>query len=220
MRLHPSDYADYVEHPRFGRSPRFSGFDPNPNAEDVHLHWINGPHSPQFDDAHLDEMERILGWRPTIHDCGTLMIPGTAVKADLSRQSRATVPVTHYYDLDKHCLDCGRRFIFFAEEQKHWYEELQLPLEADCLRCVQCRKRLQSIARQRKRYEELCHVPNRTSDENLEMAACCLTLIEEAVFTPRKMEQVRMLLNRIPDSEHPMQEFQNLTTRLQKLKDR
>ena len=214
MRRHPSDYADDVEHPRFGRGPRFTGLDPNPHSEDVHLHWINGPRSPQFDAAHLDEMERILGWRPTIHDCGTCLVPRTAVKADLSRQSRATVPVTHYYDLDKRCLDCGRRFIFFAEEQKHWYEELKIPLEANCLRCVQCRKRRQSIAQKRKQYEELCHVPDRSSVQNLEMASCCLALIEEGVFTTRQVEHVRMLVNRIPQAEHSSQEIMALVERL------
>ena len=52
----------------------------------------------------------------------------------MSRQSPAMVPVTHYYDVTRTCRDCDRPFIFFAQEQKHWYEQLGLPLEADCAR--------------------------------------------------------------------------------------
>ena len=99
--------------------------------------------------------------------------------------------------MKRQCLDCGRLFIFFAEEQKHWYEELGFGLDSDCVRCVVCRKRQQGLARERERYEELFHVSDRTTDENLEMAACCLSLIEATVFHRRQTERVRMLLNRI-----------------------
>jgi hypothetical protein len=36
------DFADHVEHPRYGRLPRFTGLDPNPDAPEVHLHWNTG----------------------------------------------------------------------------------------------------------------------------------------------------------------------------------
>jgi hypothetical protein len=107
------EYDNYVEHPRFGRYPRITGLNP--------------------------ESDFTTG-KPFLHWNATERIPNTAVEADLSRQSRATVPVTHYYDVKRTCRDCARPFIFFADEQKHWYEELKLPLEADCVRCVPCRK--------------------------------------------------------------------------------
>jgi len=105
--------------------------------------------------------------------------------------------VTHYYDVKRECRDCNRPFIFFAQEQKHWYEELGFPLESDCVRCVECRKRQHGIALKRERYEQLFHVPNRTSDEDLEMAECCLSLIEASAFGNRQTQRVRMLLNRV-----------------------
>jgi hypothetical protein len=142
------------------------------------------------------------------------MVRGTAVAADLSRQTPATVPVTHYYDLDKVCRDCGRRFIFFAEEQKHWYEELGFPLEADAVRCPPCRKRLQHVTKTRRRYEQLFHVASRTPEETLEMADCCLTLIEEATFHTRQTERVQMLLNRVPEDRRSDQRFLALAARL------
>jgi len=164
------EYANYVEHPRFGRSPRITGL------------------NPQSD---------LTTGKPFLHWNAAERIPNTAVEADLSRQSRATVPVTHYYDVKRTCRDCGRPFIFFAQEQKHWYEELGLPLEADCVSCVPCRKRQQGVALKRERYEELFHVAERTADENLEMAECCLSLIEAGVFHVRQTQRVRQLLKRV-----------------------
>ncbi len=163
------EYENYVDHPRFGRRPQITGL------------------NPQTD---------LTTGKPYLHWNATERIPNTAIEADLTRQSRATVAVTHYYDVRRSCRDCGRPFIFFAQEQKHWYEELGLPLEADCVRCVPCRKRQHGIAAKRERYEELFHVPARSAEENLEMAECCLSLIEAGTFHARQTMRVRELLNR------------------------
>jgi hypothetical protein len=164
-------YADFVDHPRYGRRPKVTGLNLDTKyGGDTFIHW----HSPK--------------------DC---RIPNTAIPADLSRQTPATVAVTHYFDVTRQCRDCGRSFIFFAEEQKHWYEELGFGLDSDCVRCVPCRKRQQGVARTRERYEDLFHIPNRTTDENLEMADCCLSLIESGTFTRRQLDRVRMLLNAV-----------------------
>ncbi|HEX7283303.1 MAG TPA: hypothetical protein VF239_14700 [Vicinamibacterales bacterium] len=61
-------------------------------------------------------------------------------------------------------------------------------LEADCVRCVPCRKRQDGIAAQRERYKELFHVENRSADDDLEMADCCVALIEAGVFHHRSEE--------------------------------
>jgi len=164
-------YDTYIKHPRYGRRPRITGMNPETvYGGDVFIHW---------------------------HSSRECRIPNTAILADLSQQTPAAVPVTHYYDVKRQCLDCGRSFLFFAEEQKHWYEELGFGLESDCVRCIVCRKKQQGLAHERERYEELFHVSDRTADEYLEMAACCLTLIEAKVFHRRQTERVRMLLNKI-----------------------
>ena len=182
-------YENYVEHPRFGRYPHITNLNP-----------------------HSD----LTTGKPYLHWNATERIPNTAVEADLSRQSPATVPVTHYYDVERTCRDCARPFIFFAVEQKHWYEDLGLPLEADCVRCVPCRKRQQGIASKRERYEELFHIQERTPDQDLEMAECCLSLIEEGVFHTRQTERVRELLKRVHvNTEGEASErFRNLEERL------
>lgn len=180
-------YAHYVEHPRFGRYPQITGLNP--------------------------ESDLTTG-QPFLHWNAVNRIANTAVKADLSRQSRATVPVTHYYDVKRTCRDCDRPFIFFAQEQKHWYEDLGLPLEADCVRCVPCRKRQHGIAAKRERYEELFHVQERTPAEDLEMAECCLSLIEDGIFHRRQTQRVRQLLKRV-DAQGAVAEFaKDLRTRL------
>lgn len=170
MKATPDEYADFVDHPRYGRRPHVTGLNPETVfGGDTFLHW----HSPRES-----------------------RIPNTAIPADLSRQAPATVPVTHYFDLKRQCRDCGRAFIFFAREQKHWYEDLGFPLESDCVRCVPCRKRQRGLARRRERYEELFHVQDKTLDQTLEMADCCLALIEAGTFPRRQLDTARMLLNR------------------------
>lgn len=122
-------------------------------------------------------------------------IPGTAVLADLTRQAPATLAWTHYWDEARTCLDCSCRFLFFAAEQKYWYEELGFGLDADCVRCVACRKREHGLGKARQRYEELFHREHRAEAESVEMAECCLALIEASLFSKRQTERVRVLLN-------------------------
>jgi len=164
-----NQHASFVDHPRYGRCPHITGLNPETDfGGRVFLHW----HSPK--------------------QC---RIPNTAIRADVSRQVPATVAVTHYFDVVRKCRDCGKSFIFFAQEQKHWYEELGFKLESDCVRCVPCRKRQQGIDQARERYEELFQIGERCAMQNLEMAQCCLTLLENGVFHQRQTEHVRMLLN-------------------------
>jgi hypothetical protein len=158
-------------------------------------------------------MKRLLGWVPEVPRDGSRMVAGTAISANLSKQTPATVPVTHYYDIDKTCRDCGLQFIFFADEQKYWYVELGFPLDADAVRCQPCRRRLQSIAELRKRYEELIHLPSRTIEETMEIADSCLMLVEEGVFHSRQVEHVRALLNQVPESGRSTSEYRTLASR-------
>lgn len=163
-------YAEFVEHPRFGRGPRYTGLNPRNSDVGTFLHW----HSP-----------------------GSCRISNTAIAANIAKQCSATVPVTHYYDVERQCRDCGRMFIFFAAEQQHWYEELQFGLDSDCVRCVPCRKRQQTIAHLREQYENLYQQPERDDRQSLTMAECCLALIENGVFTVKQCQRVRALLNTV-----------------------
>jgi len=171
MKPKMSDYSSYVNHPRYGRGPRFTDLQPR----DV----------PP-------------GYRLTTY-ISKNKIDGTAIEANLERQAFSPMPVLYYFDLKRDCIECGRPFIFFADEQKYWYETLGFVLDADCIRCTDCRNRHQGLERQRRRYEELFHDDRRTIDENFEIAECSLTLMEDGAFHPRHTERVRMILNALPD---------------------
>lgn len=190
------DFAEYVAHPRYGQGPRVTGMNPaikysyEAGEPIVKLHW----HSPP---------ER--------------RVPNTAIEADISKQIFTTFPVTHYFDSKRTCCHCRRPFLFFAEEQRHWYEELGFSIEANCVRCVPCRKDEQRIARKLQRYQELVGTANPSDDERIEMAECCVSLIEASVFSQRQHERVRMLLHRVRDVARYAKRRKGLLARLQKL---
>jgi hypothetical protein len=187
----PDPYAGYADHPRFGRRPRITGLNPAPFEPSVNLHWI----------ACIPEMATRYDLWPGNYREDIKRIDNTGILADLSRQTPATVAVTHYFDVDRSCVDCRRRFIFFAEEQKFWYEDLGFPLESDCVRCMDCRKQQQGIARTRQRYEELFHESDKTQEQTLEMAECCMQLIEASIFSSKQTKHVRELLNKVAENE-------------------
>lgn len=190
-----SDYRHFVEHPLYGRGPRITGLDPSPGNPKVHLN-SNTISVREI----IENYEAVVGPWPygdAMTDRGVRRIRNTAVAADVQAQTAATIPVTHYFDLERVCVDCDSPFIFFAEEQKHWYEKLGFKLDADCVRCIRCRKKQQRIAGQRRTYETMFHM-DRSVEQNLQMADACLSLIEAGAFPKRRLETVRMLLNGVP----------------------
>ncbi|NNJ24367.1 zinc-ribbon domain containing protein [Alienimonas chondri] len=213
----PSDrYAEFVEHPRFGRGPNLSGLDPDPTNPAVHLHWNTTTRAEVLAryEAAVGEAwphaDLLVDFEPAKR------IPNTAIAADLAKQTPATFAVTHYFDLEGRCRDCKRPYIFFAAEQQYWYEELGFGLDSGCVRCVACRKAQQEVARNRETYETLYHVPDRDERQAFKMADACLFLIERGVFATRQFQRVRMLLNTIAeDAEIRSQScFADLVARL------
>jgi hypothetical protein len=178
MKSPYAEYAGFVEHPRYGKEPRFTGLDvaDSPDGR-VYCHW----HSPPG--------VRVLN---------------TAVVADVSRQGKATLHVTHYFDAKRVCRKCGRPFLFFAEEQKHWYEELMFPLEADCLDCVPCRKDEQRLRAIRQKYDALLEKTARTEADTLELVESGLFLVKSVVFSAKLLPKLRGLLKPLLlDTEGP-----------------
>jgi hypothetical protein len=170
-------YSDYVEHPRFGREPRVTGLNPVDTKGTVFCHW----HSP-----------------PGVR------VPDTAIAADVTKQSPATVPVTHYFDARRICRKCERPFLFFAEEQQFWYEELRFPLEADAVECVRCRRDVRRLRELREEYEVLLVSPSRTEAETLRLVGCAVELIENGVFGTKLIPKLRALLKPlVGDSQRP-----------------
>jgi hypothetical protein len=159
------DYSGYQEHPRYGKGPRITGLNPSDTQfdEKVFLHWHSGV------DAR---------------------IPNTAVKANTDKQLPATIPVTHYFDAKRVCRKCGAYFIFFAEEQRYWYEELNFPLEADTVKCINCRKYEHKLGEARREYETLLTKQNRSNDETLRTVEFGVFLVEEGLFSHKVLSKL------------------------------
>ncbi len=71
-------------------------------------------------------------------------IPEGAVPGDISPQifcSYYHVPKYFYVDSKKTCLQCNKKFVFKAKEQKYWYETLQFNFHSQTIRCPSCRKK-------------------------------------------------------------------------------
>ncbi|MEM6571215.1 MAG: zinc-ribbon domain containing protein [Planctomycetota bacterium] len=207
----PKNYDDYVDHPRFGRAPRRTSLrvpvDAHPH--EIYLHWINGPFYGEGGPEHVPE------WSDD-----TWTVPGTAVVADPDVQREPTVAVTHYFDLDKRCVDCRRRFLFFAVEQKHWYEELGLPLEANAIRCVPCRKALRDGKAKQQRYMELLALDQRTPEESLEAAVAFLDLVDVGFFGAGRFDRVRALLNAAREDLGEQARWRDALARVVELEER
>ena len=178
MKSLTDEYSGFVEHPRYGKRPRFTGLDVTDSLDgQVYCHW----HSP-------------VGVR----------VPSTAVVADVTRQQPATLHVTHYFDAKRICRRCGRPFLFFAEEQKYWYEDLEFPLEADCWECVPCRKDEQRLRLIRQKYDALSRETARTEADTLDFVECGVLLVESCVFSAKVLPKLRGLLKALSvDAEDP-----------------
>ncbi len=191
--LIPKRRTYYVPHPRYGSQPRITGVDVDRHSDGVYLKcWT---------------AEELESWRKkgSFHGIDPahigFLIPGTAILADPLKQRGSCMLNTHYYDIEKKCRDCGKPFIFYAEEQRYWYEELQFPVDADCVRCYPCRRVTQDVERTMRTYEELMSVADPSPDQQASMADYRLTLVQAGRFHTRQLEHVRAFLNRFPD--HP-----------------
>lgn len=178
-------YDGFVEHPRYGRGPRYTGID-----------FATGPVRTLFQGLIL------FLWGTGEHPHWRIVfepsrkVPNTGVLADRSKHGNTYSTVTHYFDEIVGCETCGRKFLFFAEEQKHWYEELGFNLAADCRDCPACRKVRHGLRKTQRRYEALHATEARTDEESLEMAEAALDLYEAGIFGPKVTATVRMLMKR------------------------
>jgi hypothetical protein len=215
-------YDSYVEHPRYGRYPRLTALNPNAYDPSVQLHWNAGNiheirrRTKQILGESLGFLNELAAMTPDVLP----RIAGTAIPADLSKQNFRTIPVTHYFDIERVCRSCRRPFIFFAEEQVYWFEDLRFPLESDCVRCPACRKNERILAKSRSTYEKLATATARDRNDNLKMADCALTLVENGVFQNRVLQRVAALLKTIPESERGRERYKTLADRLKTLRSK
>ena len=106
--------------------------------------------------------------------CGTVLLE-TAVLANVERQQYFWSPRPVYVDLLKRCLACRRPFLFYANEQRFWYETLHFNTDVDCVKCVPCRKHDRRVKAATERYAVAVQA------KRLD-AAAMKTLVDDALY--------------------------------------
>ncbi|MDH5446687.1 MAG: zinc-ribbon domain-containing protein [Gammaproteobacteria bacterium] len=151
-------FKTYVSHPRYGDKPL-------PSNNRYTLSEIQASYW-QYEDETI--------------------FPETAIPADISKQNYSVFPRKIYVDMEKQCADCKRPFIFYAQEQKYWYEILGFFIDADCIKCVECRKQEREVNRLMQNYEKLLKTEHRTADESKTLKAIALELFQLGYIRDRQ----------------------------------
>ncbi len=58
----------------------------------------------------------------------------------------------YYYDVIYTCLDCRKKVMWSAKDQKYWYEALGKNTNSKAIRCQICRCHIQAIKEEQKRH--------------------------------------------------------------------
>ena len=126
-------------------------------------------------------------WRSTI-------VPGTAILAHEQAQKYALFPRRVYADLLKQCKACARPFLFYANEQRFWYETLRIPIDADCVMCAPCRKRAHRIKGCQFRYASAMNAPRLDAKAMKGLVDDALFLFEQGLV--RNLARLGAIKNR------------------------
>lgn len=111
----------FREHPLFGKIPLV----PRP----IMINAVRGSYEVMTFECDLDYVPKL---------------PPGAVRADVYRQNIDLFysdPKYFYVNEYKTCIQCGKDFVFGAQEQKYWYETLKFYITATAGRCRDCRRR-------------------------------------------------------------------------------
>tara|TARA_B100000745_G_C20102361_1_gene377130 strand:+ start:643 stop:1077 length:435 start_codon:yes stop_codon:yes gene_type:complete len=118
-------------------------------------------------------------------------IPGYEKRlvADTSKQHATDAVyafIDEYVDTLSRCLRCKRRFYFFAEEQKYWYEDLGFWIEAKCYHCPECRIKNHKVKKLQKEYELLQKLAAPQSGEIKRFRVVARSLLKLGCIKDRK----------------------------------
>jgi hypothetical protein len=149
-----SSSGNYVPHSRYGTEPIPSGH--NVAEEEIRRgHW------------------RLSNDR---------IFPETVLPADTEKQNYALYPRKYYVDVERTCRTCHRPFLFFAKEQRYWFETLRLFVDADCVLCLECRRKSRTMQRRLRRYSDLCAKSTPSRKELMFMVDDAIFLVECGVL--------------------------------------
>ncbi|KRB88434.1 hypothetical protein ASE26_29275 [Duganella sp. Root198D2] len=79
----------------------------------------------------------------------------------------------------KTCVECSRAFIFYAREQRDWYETRGFFIDVDCVRCVECRRKQRADKRHMERYSEFQARDSLSRKEMMHFVDDCIFLFQQ-----------------------------------------
>lgn len=108
-----------------------------------------------------------------------------------------------YYDREKKCGGCSKPFLFYAAEQKFWWEVLGIPIEISAVRCCACRSRERKSTAWLREYNKLRRETpvSRVPSICQRTAALMLILRDAGKLDLKSLAPVRTILNRVPVEE-------------------
>lgn len=165
-KARPDPLHDLVPHPRYGDAPTTSGLT-IPEATIRSGHW-----------RYRDDT----------------LFPQSVLIADTTRQREALYPRLYYVDVLRHCRACTRRFLFFAREQRYWYETLGFDISADCVHCPDCRRSQRATQRRLRRYSDMRRIAEPDAVQLRALVDDALHLFEHGVL--RDVNALGQLKNR------------------------
>ena len=124
---------------------------------------------------------------------GTIL-PETAVLANVERQRTSWCARPVYVDLLKRCKTCRRPFVFYANEQRFWYEALQFDVNVDCVMCPPCRKLAHRTKACLDRYATAVNAPRLDAKAMKTFVDDALYLLEQGLV--RNLSHVGAIKNR------------------------
>lgn len=82
--------------------------------------------------------------------------------------------------------------MFFALEQKYWFEVLKFYVDADCVKCIECRKKDKNVKAMLQEYELLTKNKKRTDQETSKLKNIALELFQLGYIKSRhKVDGIR-----------------------------
>jgi len=136
------------------------------------------------------------------YSADTQIYPESVLIADATKQNYTVVPRRYYVDFLESCRICQHEFIFYATEQRHWYETLGFYIHAACVLCPKCRTTDQTFRRRFTRYSKNVPRKDLTDAEFTTLLGDTLFLYESGLL--KTDQQLRRLRNqarkRLPES--------------------
>jgi hypothetical protein len=121
----------------------------------------------------------------------------SAIKADISRQDFTVCPRHWYVNATFACSRCGKDFLFSAEEQRFWYEELRFYVDSQPRQCQECRIELRQLKALRQEYDRVAAKAMRresSHESKARLVAVIDALMDGGVLLPDQMIENRRIL--------------------------